>query len=362
MEARGAERHKSDTHAFQDVRRYRGVDDLDLGILRRISRGGGMWWGCLDPRLSAQDIAEALQVDRKTVWARLKHWRRTGFHVRQEIVPNPRLFGAGIGGGGVRVGDVREKPRVLRDLARIDGALGGYDQLGEWLVVVYAHESAAALRRSLKEVRAIAGVAEVTACVPFRPPDASVEPTPLDWRVIRALAEDGGADLARAASRVGVSSRTLTRRFERLASGRALWSLPIFDFRQYTGAVLARYLLITEEGADGRDVAKAVRRRMPGLIWCEAMESYFPEEPSEYSWVEFTAHLASAATADDVLREAAALPRVASAEVFFPSRCFLNRSWFDERVAARVTDSALDRSPPRPSGPRGARAPAARAR
>lgn len=295
-----------------------------------------MWWGCLDPRLSAQSIARTLKVDRKTVWTRLRRWRRSGFHTRQEIVANPRLFSAGIGGGGVRVADVRKKPHVLRELYAIEGAVGGYDQLGEWLVVVYANETAAELRRTLKAVRAIEGVAEVTACVPFRPPDPAFEPSPLDWRLIQALGTTGTEDLAQLAKRVGVSTRTFTRRFGRLATGRALWSLPIFDFRKYTGAVLARYLLITEQGADGRALVKDVRKRVGGLIWCEAMENYFPQEPSDYSWVEFTVHLDSAAAADDLLREAAELRHVASAEVFFPSQCFLNRRWFDERVEARV--------------------------
>ncbi|HLB69283.1 MAG TPA: AsnC family transcriptional regulator [Thermoplasmata archaeon] len=52
------------------------MDELDLAILREVSRHRVLWWGSLDPRLSAGDIADRLGLDRTTVWSRLRSWER----------------------------------------------------------------------------------------------------------------------------------------------------------------------------------------------------------------------------------------------------------------------------------------------
>ena len=123
------------------------MDDLDMGILREMSRGRVAFWGGMDPRVGTTEIADRLGVNRTTVWSRLKSWEKDGFLIRQEVVPNPRLFGAGVAGGGVRVDDPRRKAEVLHALALVDGVIGGVDNVGPWIGLQYAHESTAALTR-----------------------------------------------------------------------------------------------------------------------------------------------------------------------------------------------------------------------
>ncbi|MDX1534451.1 MAG: Lrp/AsnC family transcriptional regulator, partial [Thermoplasmata archaeon] len=163
------------------------MDDLDMGILREMSRGPAVFWGGMDPRVGTAEIADHLGVNRTTVWSRLRSWEKDGFLIRQEVVPNPRLFGAGVAGGGVRVDDPRRKAEVLRELALVDGVIGGVDHVGPWMSIQYAHESMAALKRCGRLVGALPGVDEVGTCLAFDPPRHSFEPDRRDWRILAAM-------------------------------------------------------------------------------------------------------------------------------------------------------------------------------
>lgn len=216
------------------------MDALDLGILRELARDQIVWFGRLDPRLSAAEIARRLHVDRATVSARLHAWERSGFLTGHAIVSSPLLFGARIAGGSLRVDDPVRKPPLLDDLGLVPGVLSAVDHVGPWTALLYAFETREGLERSRRLLARLPGVDEATPCVPFRAPEPEVEPTRLDWRIVRELSTAPRAPMGDVARKVGVSRKTFVRRLERLVEGRALWYLPLLDFTRYGKATIAR--------------------------------------------------------------------------------------------------------------------------
>ncbi len=322
------------------------VDDLDLRILRELSRDQVLWFGRLDPRISAAEIARRVHVDRGTVAARLRAWQRTGFLRGHEVLPSPLLFEAGFAGGSLRVDDVMEKPRLLAELGLLPGVVGAVDHVGPWVALLYVFESRDSLERSRQLLLRLPGVGEATPCVPFRAPRPSVEPSALDWRILQALRTAPTSSLGSTAGTVGISPKTLKRRLDRLIHGRAVWYLPLLDFTRYTKATVARFLVTTKSGHDSGSCAEQLRRRVPGLAYLVNASAAIDPPPDAPSMIDVGVHLDAVGQGEDLQASIRSMPGVEEVEVLYPRRIHTYPAWFDERIRAAVERSS------RPKGKR----------
>ncbi len=310
------------------------MDALDLGILRELTRDQVLWFGNLDPRLSAAEIARRLHVDRGTVGARLHAWERSGFLQGHEVIPSPALFGAGFAGGSLRVEDLAAKPRLLEDLGLVAGVVSSVDHVGPWISLLYVFETEDGLDRARRLLLRLPGVGEATPCVPFRAPRPTVTPTPLDWRILRAFRKGTRRPVADIAKDAGVSGRTLARRGEALVLGRAVWYLPLLDFGRYTKGMFVRFLVALRSADPGHRLAGGISALLPGLIRvADASAAADAKEPGP-PLLDALACVASVGQSEDFQTALAALPGVAEVEVLFPRQFRLYPSWFDERISA----------------------------
>lgn len=312
------------------------MDELDAAIFRELHRDRSFLWGGIDIRLGTTALAERLDVDRSTIWARLNAWEEGGFLVGQEVLPNPSLFGAGVAGGDIRVDDPRDKPEVFSSLELVDGVLAWVDQLGPWVLVAYARETAGGLDRCRRLVGELPGVDEASMCIPFRGPESLIEPTDRDWHILAGLRKDPDRPLAEVAEEVGVSRRTLTRRYSQLIETQAIWSFPTFDFSRYEGAAIARFVATLPADRDSADLVNASRREVPGVVWVERLDGLAPDNPYEFSWVDLYVHLAAPGDAEPIQGWLLDRPDVEDVEIFWPRAWHVVTDWFDERVRARI--------------------------
>ncbi len=309
----------------------RRVDDVDVAILRELSRERVVVWGTQDPRLSAQAIARRLSLDPTTVRDRLRAWQKEGFLLGFTVLPNTSLFGAGMASGALRVPDPRAKAGVLAALRRSEGVIGLMDHVGEWIGVGYMDESGEALQEHAAAVAALPGVAEATP--PFRVPTlvSTIDLTPLDWRMLRALRAHPREGLAVAAKEAGVSTRTFTRRYERLVEGRALWSIGLYDFGRCEGRVPVQLILTMEDAEAAASGWAALRKAHPG--WFAGHVVPTPVEGSPLQVADLYFALPRMGDLDRLVADAWELPGAREVEAYHPLRFEMFGGWADERIA-----------------------------
>ncbi|HEY7588733.1 MAG TPA: AsnC family transcriptional regulator [Thermoplasmata archaeon] len=324
------------------------MDELDVGILRELSRGQVIWFGSLDPRLSAAEIGRRLRVDRGTVGARLRAWERSGFLRGHEVVPSPLLFGAAFAGGSLRVDDVTAKPRILADLGLVPGVVSAVDHVGAWMSLLYVFEVRDTLERSRQLLLRLEGVREATPCVPFRAPEPAVAPSRLDWKILKALRRGAKRPLGVIASDAGVGTKTLTRRMETLIRGKAIWYVPLLDFARYTNATVARFLVTLSDGGNSLRTSERIRARLPGVTQVVDARAMMDTTEGVPRVLDVGAHLNSVGDAEDRQREIRGLPGVEDVEILFPRRFYMYPAWFDERIAYELTRLERPRPPTRP--------------
>jgi DNA-binding Lrp family transcriptional regulator len=314
------------------------LDALDLAILREMYRDRAVNLAGIDPRLNATQVAHRLRVGRARVAARLRAWKESGFLRRYDVWLNPALLGWPGAWVGVRVEHPRQKADVMRRLGLVDGAVGGMEFLGDWVSVAIVGPDEASIARRVDLLRGLAGVREVEPPVFWQalPPRRPL--TSLDIRIVRALRERPTATLSETARRVGVSPRTMTRKYADLVNDRAVWFVPIFDFTATPHPVVSLSLLV-DDGVSKDSVARTLRRRFP-LVLDFSTAGLGPDLPAE-SQIFFVV-LASAASLEDLAHFAETIEGVKGVETYVFVRMFAFPDWFDRH---------LETMPPPPSRP-----------
>jgi DNA-binding Lrp family transcriptional regulator len=319
------------------------VDALDHAILRELGRDQVLLWGGMDPRVSATQLADRLGVDRGTIRARMRAWVACGFLRRFVALPNPHLLGVGLAAGGVRVSDVKDKPRVLDDLALVDGMLSAMEHVGEWIGLAFVDDGKAAIARRMKLLERVPGVAEVQPPLLWGAPLATIDPTPLQWRVLAALRASDARDakLGELAKRVGVSPNTFHAHYDALVRGGAVWSVPELDFAKWDGAPLARLVVVLAPEASRASCLKALRDIAPDL-----MPHPTPQPMAgDAAFVSVMVHLPSLGAIEDAALRARALPDVREVEVLYPKSFRVYDAWFEERFPRAASTKPSSSTP-----------------
>ena len=318
--------------------------ELDIAMLREMYRNGAVNLAGIDPRLNLTRVAHSLRIGRARVAARMKWWRDSGFLQKYSVWLNPSLLGWQGGWVSVRVDHHRSKGPFFRRLALVDGVVSAMDFLGEWVSVALVAPDRAALERRVGLLRNLVGVTAVEDLMPWHVPEPHRALTPLELRVVRALREKPTATLHDIARRVGVSTRTMTRKYAELVEEWAIWFVPIFDFTAISQPVVSLNVHVAP-GVGREDVARKLRSRFP-LTLDFATANIGPEiSPQD---LVFFVTLPSIASLEELEQLASSAEGVEHVESFVMIRIHDYPEWFDRHLESLATPR-----PVRARGPRG---------
>lgn len=244
------------------------VDALDFQILREILLTGGRYYYRGD-RVPGDEVARALGVSRKTVAARMKRMTEAGFWLPLTLGLNPSR------GGLVRAKVFLERAQArdadgIDALCHVEGVQGILASLEGLDVVIFAEDEtslAARIELSRRIVRADRAVPDIlsTRDFPRLPPYPL---TGLDARLLAALLTDARQSFRSIAPRLGVTPRTLERRFERMSREGVVNMLPGGDgHADFAGMILAATQFELSGEADAcRGAAAELARILPNHV------------------------------------------------------------------------------------------------
>ncbi len=306
----------------------------------------GFLWGGVDPRATSTDIAAGVDLHPSTVRSRLRAWKESGFLESYEIVPNHQLLDAHVMVTSVRIDQPEHKAAFFEDLSLVEGAYAAVDHVGPWIGVVFHIEHPDAVPRRIEHLRGLPGVGHVEDPFPGSFPRPKVNPSRLDWRIVREFRRQPNVPLQDTADLVGVTAKTLRRRYDNLIQGQAIGSVAVLDFRAYTGGALVRTDLYLADDADTATIETRFRDAVLEAVEINPAPPDTPDgpPPPHPNLAQFLVHVPSAADADSVLISACQLDGVANAEILFPVRFHRYPQWIDERVDRLAEGGAPDPS------------------
>jgi DNA-binding Lrp family transcriptional regulator len=246
---------------------------------------------------------------------------------------NPALLGMQGAWLSLRVDHPRAKPELFRRLGLVDGVVSALDFLGDWVTLGIIGSDPDAIERKVALLRGLVGVREIEGPDGWRVPAPKRALSPLDLRIVGALRERPEASLNETARRVGISTRTMTRRYSELVEDWAVWFVPVFDFTALVAPVVSLNLTV-RAGTSQDQVARALRRRYPLLLESRTMGS-LPGGESELVLVFVT--LRSAASVEELYRFAETIEGVEAVELLTIVRMHAFPDWFDRKLAELTT-------------------------
>lgn len=230
---------------------------MDLTDLRILQAMGIQFFGPrpLDRKdFRAPELAKRVGVDEKTVRARLARMQESGLLDGYDLFPNLRLFGLQEGVLYYFAMDPEEKETAFATLGKTRRVTLVHDFFKGPFCVVYAYPQEDPARRH-EEIDALMG-RKGEFVLEANPPQVPEAPSPLDWRIMAALRHEALLPAVELADRLGVTTRTIRRRLDRLADNHAYYVFPRLDPTKGDG------LLFVSASAwpDAQDRASTVRR------------------------------------------------------------------------------------------------------
>src|SRR2546425_3867682 len=286
------------------------VDGRDLRILGELMRGQVAPVSA-EFRISYASLARKLGMDEGTVRNRVKKLLHTGIVRQWDVILNPRLNGGGEVNAWMDVAPGVAKEDLIQEILLLDGPVIIANFRGTYLAVVLRYADEMSVLRQIDLIRRLADAETVgLGRVPF--PDSKIRLSDSDWRVLKALCRTPRKPLAFVGREVGISSRSVKRRVERMVQGGAIFGLPWVDPRGLEGGVMAT-LFVTHNMEDGEGMDQRFISTFDDIfLHTFRMLPFRPGDPAPCS---YNVILPNVPAASEVLRWAQEQPDILSARV-----------------------------------------------
>jgi hypothetical protein len=147
---------------------------------------------------------------------------------------------------------------------------------------------------------------------------------PLDRRIVESLRAGPERSFASVARELGVSARTLTRRYRRLVAGRALWFTPELDLGRWNRGVIALLNLFAAP-EDVPRLAEAARAALPGHLAATLSTDLQPRDARGAA--AMLVHFDGVSEAEEAACRLEAARGVEGVELLFPRAVRIFTAW-----------------------------------
>lgn len=307
------------------------MDATDLGIIRAIgiepfaglTRDARPW--------RPEVLADALKISPRLAKDRLARLEREGFVVGFDIQPNLGLLGLKGRTYAFEVPTRSDRRARLDALLSIEGVMGLVDYVSGWLTVTFTYRDASEHDSRLALVRERLGGAEPITWFESEEPKPAHAPTPLDWRILRALRGDARKPIHELAEAVGVSTKTVQRRLDRLAAEGAFSTFVRLDER-FHDEVLLCSLVVRVEHARAYEAIHALHAGLLADAWARCGA---PPLQGDVHYDLVAAPRTPRGLAD-LLEETARLPGVLEVQGHLAARTVFTLAWIDAAMEGRL--------------------------
>lgn len=309
------------------------MDRLDLRILQTM---GFVLWG-REPigfdALSTGYIADQVGTTSETVRKRVRDMEDQGIIEGYQVYPSFDQLDLAGRAAVFRVPDPDEKASVYERLGLLDGVLDVTDFHGSRLLVGLAYATPGERDRRLRLLVRETGDEDPRIFTGPGPEPPERRLTNLDWRIVQALRGQADRSFSEIADEVGVSTRTVKRRIDRMTDEDSLYVAPLVDPGKIPGLVPFDLYVELDEDADERDRNQLIRSFPDRLVAIRAPAIFSATSLDLVLFAETMAQV------EQMRQQAARSPHVQRAIALITRRSY-DTDWLDERIEERVQATA----------------------
>ena len=234
------------------------MDELDFKIFKALGfRPFGPSSGDLS-RLNPWVLAKRIGADGNTVKLRLNKMRRSGFIHYFQIYPNFRLLGMSDAAYLFDAGDVLGKNETIEKCSLVDGVTEIHNFIGSQICIDFTYQDRRDESRRLELFRKLTRCESPERFYERVMPPVTIELSNLDWRIIKALRYDALKAPSAVAKELGLTTKTVRRRFERMTQNNAVIIAPLVSPAEIPDTIT--YVMLLYPSASRRE--EVLRRAM----------------------------------------------------------------------------------------------------
>ena len=305
------------------------MDTLDIRLLREYLQGSPGFRFQTDVRRSLREIATQFDLDADTVRKRLDRLEESGVIRSWQVGVNPDILGCTTSGVVFDIDPTLSKEDVIAKIKLVEGVFYILNFVGSTVTVALLHEGERIRTREIELIARIAGAKNLRRLGPVSSPP-SPRITKTDLRIIGALRREPKKPYRAVASMLGISSRTVRRRINRLVEGKALFVTAEIDVKAMTGGVCAN-LVVSYHNPSAK---KRLDTRIPARF-----EPYVIRAGSGWAqYGHFMFMFPNIPIALDVQRSIEGMKGVKDATLHFVKEIIVSDEPFHERLEQKITE------------------------
>lgn len=310
------------------------MDALDARILREFGIDPFTSWPRRKAGLKLSDVARRMDRNLQFVKDRVERMESDGVITGYRAFPNLRQMGLDFTTFIWPTSLVPDK-QLLSRLGTVDGFVGVVWSLDSCLCVDITHAGPAEKKRRLELVGQLLGVENKPSVLFHRPfPDVKRRLSPLDWRIIGAMADDARRPLSDVAKELGVTAKTVRSRYHTMWGEGCIDTHVVLDFERMSGLFPFAISFWYEEGASGASqrILDHFEDRLLDVV----------EAPSgDYCSFQIRIFAYTPAEVQALVREGLALEGVQRAEPFLATGAYYDERWLQELLSRQVQSEAV---------------------
>ena len=213
------------------------MDALDVKILRAVISESRASPSSAEVRLSLRAVAARIGADDMTVNYRYKRLQKSGALSDWHLIVNPSFFGRSVLDVVVDVQPESEKADMIRKLKLVDGVFMILNFFGRALKILTMYSSNESRSRTVELISRITNAERITQSRMPLPLSRTKLLTETDVQIIEALSKDARKSSALVAKELGLSTRTVRNRTDRLRQENTIFTFPSLNIYGIAGLI-----------------------------------------------------------------------------------------------------------------------------
>jgi DNA-binding Lrp family transcriptional regulator len=181
-------------------------------------------------------IAKNLALDEDTVRKRVEKLKEAGLIQGWALIVNPHLLGMTIFAIWMNINPQLSVQEAIRKISLVRGVLSIAHEVGDIVGVGLLCENEEVFNKRLELIAELVGARNVTT-FGVRYPKPNLEFTKTDWDLIEKLRVNPSVRYNQLAKELGISSKTITRRLNKMIEGKGIFFVPEIDFKRLEGVL-----------------------------------------------------------------------------------------------------------------------------
>ncbi len=213
------------------------MDELDVKILRSLISERAVSPSNPSVKLSLRAIAARLGADDMTVSYRYKRLQESGSMSIWSLLVNPAFFGYRVAEVMADVQPESAKPDMIRKLKLVHEITGIVNFYGRAIGLYVIYNGDESRSRTIELISRITNAEKITQSRMPMPQSLTKNLTAIDVAIIRALSKDARKSTVLVAKELGLSTKTVRKRVDRLRKENTILPLPILNIASIPGII-----------------------------------------------------------------------------------------------------------------------------